>query len=456
MTTLPPTIAAPAGESAPGRDWEAELASRASGPQAIPHVVAWNLTRRCNLECAHCYISAGSWHASAGELSTADCLRIVGEILEVSPAPMLILSGGEPLLRDDLEPIARRATDGGATVVVGTNGTRLTADRIGSLKAAGVRGVAVSVDSLDRAYHDRFRHGAGALDDTLEAIERLREEELDFVIQTTVTRGNRDEIPRLVAWSAEKGAVSFNCYFVVATGRGAGMHGLSPAENDAVLAELVRLGGEYRGRMMVRSKCQPQIMRHAYDADPDSRLLDYATRCPCGVQYCRITPEGKVTPCPYMPVEAGDLAGQSFGEIWRTSRVFRELRSGELGGRCGRCEYRAVCGGCRARAFAESGDFHAEDPACEYEPSGEKPLVVPPAVTYGAAAEPSLPWSVGAEQRMRRVPGFVRAVVTARVERYARERGHALVTEDIIDEVRSALPIDFAKRKPFFLGKDRS
>jgi radical SAM protein with 4Fe4S-binding SPASM domain len=234
------------------------------------------------------------------------------------------------------------------------------------------------------------------------------------------------------------------------------MHGLSPAENDAVLAELVRLGGEYRGRMMVRSKCQPQIMRHAYDADPDSRLLDYATRCPCGVQYCRITPEGKVTPCPYMPVEAGDLAGQSFGEIWRTSRVFRELRSGELGGRCGRCEYRAVCGGCRARAFAESGDFHAEDPACEYEPSGEKPLVVPPAVTYGAAAEPSLPWSVGAEQRMRRVPGFVRAVVTARVERYARERGHALVTEDIIDEVRSALPIDFAKRKPFFLGKDRS
>ena len=368
---------------------------------------------------------------------------------------MLILSGGEPLLRDDLETIARRAADGGATVVVGTNGTRLTATRIRSLRAAGVRGVAVSIDSLDPAYHDRFRHGVGALSDTLAAIERLREEELDFVVQTTVTRGNRGEIPGLVAWSAEKGAVSFNCYFVVATGRGAGMRGLSTGENDEVLAELVRLGREYRGRMMVRSKCQPQIMRHARADDADAGLGDYATRCPCGVQYCRITPEGKVTPCPYMPLEAGDLATGSFGEIWRSSAVFRELRTGELGGRCGRCEYRAVCGGCRARALAESGDLLAEDPACGYEPSGEEPLVVPRAVAYGSAAEQSLPWSAGAEQRMRRVPGFVRAVVTARVERYAAERGHALVTEDIIDEVRSALPVDFAKRKPFFLGKDR-
>ena len=444
-----------ADTAAPRRDWEAQVASRATGQEAIPHVVAWNLTRRCNLECAHCYIAAGSWHTSDDEMPTADCLRVVDEILEVSPAPMLILSGGEPLLRADLETIASRATSGGATVVVGTNGTRLTTARIRSLKAAGVRGVAVSVDSLDPAYHDRFRHGAGSLDQTLEAIERLRDEELDFVVQTTVTRGNVDEIPRLVSWAAEKGAVSFNCYFVVATGRAEGMRGLSPEENDRVLAELVRLGREHRGRMMVRSKCQPQIMRHAHETDPDSGLLDYSTRCPCGVQYCRITPEGKVTPCPYMPVEAGDLSVDSFGEIWRGSAVFRELRFDALGGRCGRCEYRVVCGGCRARAFAESGDWLAEDPACAYEPTGDVPLVLPRAVTYGSPVEPSLPWSAAAEERIRRVPGFVRAVVTARVESYASERGYAQVTEDVIDEVRSALPIDFAKRKPFFLRKDR-
>ncbi len=169
---------------------------------AVPHIVAWNLTRRCNLACAHCYIAAGSWHAAGEELTTGDCYRIVDEILAVNPSPMLILSGGEPLLRDDLESIATRASAGGATVVVGTNGTRLTDARIASLMDAGVQGVAVSVDSLDPVYHDRFRHGAGALSDTLAAVERLSDNRLDLVLQTTVTRGNRAEIGRLASLAA--------------------------------------------------------------------------------------------------------------------------------------------------------------------------------------------------------------------------------------------------------------
>src|SRR5687767_12692482 len=135
----------------------------------IPHVVAWNLTRRCNLACAHCYIAAGSWYGAEGELTTAECRRIADEILELNSAPLFILSGGEPLLRDDLEEIAAHASRRGATVVVGTNGTRLTTERIRSLKASGVTGVAISIDSLDAKYHDRFRHGDGALSDTLAA-----------------------------------------------------------------------------------------------------------------------------------------------------------------------------------------------------------------------------------------------------------------------------------------------
>lgn len=421
----------------------------------LPQVVAWNLTQRCNLACAHCYIAAGSWHSSATELTTTECVRIADQILALSPAPMFILSGGEPLLREDLEELAAHATSKGATVVVGTNGTRLTRDRIRSLKAAGVTGVAISIDSLDPHYHDRFRHGDGALGDTLAAVERLREEALDFVVQTSLTRANRHELAAIAAWADARGAVSFNVYFLVATGRGAGMKGLSPRENDAVLAELVELEREYRGRMLVRSKCQPQIMRHVHTADPTSPLLNYATRCPCGVHYCRITPEGRVTPCPYLPVEAGDLRRHSFEEIWRGSPVFARIRAGEPGGRCGRCEYRAICGGCRARAWADAGDFMAEDASCAYEPAGDAPLVEARPMTYGvAAAEPALAWTADAEARLARIPGFVRPVVMGRIEDYARRHGHAAVTTELMDEVRRSMPVDFAKRMPFFMQRD--
>lgn len=448
----------------------------------IPHVVAWNLTRRCNLACAHCYISAGSWHAAAGELETDECLRIVDELLEVNPGPMLILSGGEPLLRDDLETIAARAVDGGATVVVGTNGTRLTDARIESLMEAGVTGVAVSVDSLDPHYHDRFRsaaerggrsgagagegaasppgapHGTGSLADTLAAVDRCVAHGLDFVVQTSVTRGNRGEIADIAAWATDRGAVSFNVYFLVETGRGAGMKGLTPAENDQVLAELVELERRYRGRMMVRSKCQPQIMRHALEAGADgsdSPLLNYGTRCPCGVHYCRITPEGKVTPCPYTPMVAGDLTTDSFADVWRSSPVFRALREGELEGKCGRCEYREVCGGCRARAHADGLGLLGPDESCAYEPDGTVPVVeAPREVTYGAPATRELEWTDEAKERVRRIPSFVRGVVTERLEAYARERGRSRIDVEMMQEVRRNLPVDFSKRLPFFLRRD--
>ncbi len=420
----------------------------------VPHVVAWNLTRRCNLACAHCYISAGSWHARSAELPTSDCLRILDQILAVNPAPVLILSGGEPLLREDLEEIAHRAASAGATVVVGTNGTRLTDERIGSLMAAGVRGVAVSIDSLDPTYHDRFRHGDGALADTVAAVERLGRHGLDFIVQTSLTSGNRSELGALAAWSAERGAVAFNLYFLVPTGRGEGMQGLTPAENEEVLEELVELESLYRGRMMVRSKCQPQLMRHVVRGDPESPLLNYRTRCPCGVQYCRITPEGKVTPCPYTPVVAGDLAERDFGEIWRTAPVFRALRESSPGGRCGACAYREVCGGCRARAYALTGDLLGPDDSCAYEPVGqEEPIRPLRPVTYGSPAAPTLPWSAEARERVQRIPSFVRGVVTARVEAFARERGYGEVDLAVMAEVRRAMPVDFSKKLPFFLRR---
>src|SRR6202008_789851 len=141
----------------------------------------------------------------------------------------------------------------------------------------------------------------------------------------------------LVAWSADQGAVSFNCFCLVATGRGAALSDLAPADYEAVLADLARWERTYRGRMLVGAKCAPHFMRLVHQTDPASPVLNYETRCPCGTQYCRITPDGKVTPCPYLPEVAGDLRTQSFGEIWRSSPLFRQLRDGTLGGKCGSC-----------------------------------------------------------------------------------------------------------------------
>lgn len=441
-----------------GRPGAAAAIAALEGVRAIdtrPHVVAWNLTRRCNLACAHCYIAAGPWHDAAGELGLEEIRRIMDEIFTLNPAPLFILSGGEPLLRDDLEDIASHAKRGGATVVVGTNGTRLTDARIASLRGAGVSGVAISIDSLDAQYHDRFRHGDGALGDTLAAVERLRGQRLDFIVQTTVTRGNRGDLPRLAAWAAAHGAVAFNVYFLVETGRGEGMHGLEPEENDAVLRELVALERTYRGRMMVRSKCQPQIMRHAVSSDDDSPLRNYATRCPCGVQYCRITPDGKLTPCPYLPEVAGDLRVQSFQDVWSRAPLLRALREGAPGGKCGGCEYRKVCGGCRARAFARTGDVLGEDSSCAYEPTGDVPVIeAAGSISYGSDVAAEMMWEDNARARMSRIPSFVRGVVTARIEAFARERGRDRVTVELLDEVRRSMPVDFSKKRPFFMEED--
>ena len=452
LLELPVLAGPPAVEPAPRPvAVDAAVEARDTEEGRLPHVVAWNLTQRCNLACSHCYIAAGEWHSAARELDTRECRRIADEILAINPSPMFVLSGGEPLIRDDLEAIAEHGSAGGATVVVGTNGTLLDADRLASLGNAGVRGFAVSVDSLDPVYHDRFRHGEGALERTIAAADRIAAGRLDFIVQMTVTRGNRGEVAALAEWSAERGAVAFNVYFLVETGRAERMRGLTPAENEEVLAELVELEREYRGRLLVRSKCNPALMRLVAERSPDSPLLNYQTRCPCGIHYCRITPEGRLTPCPYTPAVAGDLREQSFADVWWRSPVLRRLRDGHPGGKCGRCEYREMCGGCRARAHARTGDLLAEDASCAYEPAGGPPVPARRDTAYGRPATAELAWEPDARARMERIPSFVRGVVLKRVERFARERGHHRVTLAVLDEVRTAMPVDFSRRKPFFL-----
>ena len=428
---------------APGADAASPLA--ASSARFQTHVVSWNLTRLCNLRCQHCYIEAGPLKKGelAGELSTEECLRVVDQIAEVNPNALLILTGGEPLLRRDVFEIARYANGRGFWVVVGTNGVKITHDLVRRMIESGIRGVSLSLDALDPAAHDRFRGVEGAWENTVTGSRILNELGLPFIVQTTIGRHNVGEIEAIARYAFELGARVFNLYFLVPTGRGAFISNIEPEEYEAAMGRLREIQAEFQGRMLVNSKCAPHYQRVLYEHDPESPFLKTfgagAGGCPAGTHYCGITPTGDLTPCPYLPVYGGNLRERSFREIWEGSEVFTRIRARKaLGGRCGACEFNAVCGGCRARAFGKTGDYMAEDPWCVYEPGrhGGGLIQFGGAVTYGLPDARAMRWTAEAEERLREAPSFVRGMVSRRVEEYARRQGYAEVTAAVMDEVR--------------------
>jgi radical SAM protein with 4Fe4S-binding SPASM domain len=409
------------------------------------HVISWNLTKKCNLRCEHCYISAGriSKAEAKDELSTEECLRVVDQICEVNPEALLILTGGEPLLRKDVFEIASYADSRGLWVVVGTNGVLITEELCRRIIDAGIKGVALSLDSLDRVTHDRFRGVQGAWDNTVRGSEVLNEAGLPFVVQTTIGAHNRESILELARFAYRLGARVFNLYFLVPSGRGAYASDITPQQYEEALARLMEIQREFSGKMLVNSKCAPHYQRLLYQHDADSAFLKTfaggAGGCPAGTHYLGIRPNGDMTPCPYLPVYGGNLREQTFREIWETSSVFSRIRERDaLGGRCGACEFGSVCGGCRARAYGATGDYMAEDPWCIYEPGayGFEKIGFKEKTEYGLDVESGLPWTPDAEQRLKAVPSFVRGMLARRVESYARERGYEEVTAGVMQEVR--------------------
>ena len=382
-----------------------------------PSLVSWNLTRLCNLKCPHCYLSAGK--KAEGELATEECLALMAEMRALG-TEMVILTGGEPLLRKDIYELASAAADHGLWVVMGTNGVLLD-DRVAQkMVECGVQGVGISIDSIDPEKHNSFRGGPNAWEYSVKALEVAKANGLEVLVQTTVMDMNRDEIPQLIEFARERGAWSFNLYFLVQTGRGQRMNDLSAEETESLLTDLVDAQEEYRP-MLVRSKCAPQFKRIAYDL---GRAGLESGGCMAGTEYCRITPEGDVTPCPYMTVSAGNVRQQSFTDIWRSSPVLLALRDPDrLKGRCGACEYKEICGGCRCRAYAGLGDYLAEDPACPYVPTGV-PLEQQP-----------IRWTAEARARLERIPiRFIRNKVALGLEGYARSQGVQQVTVELYEQ----------------------
>jgi radical SAM protein with 4Fe4S-binding SPASM domain len=284
---------------------------------------------------------------------------------------------------------------------------------------------------------------------------------LEIQIQTTVFRKNYDEIPDVVAFANEMGAKVFNLFFLVCTGRGQDITDITSKQYEDALKQIYKLNKQYEGTMLVSAKCAPHYRRIAYEMDPESALVKYYSGgCPAGTNYCRITPEGNVTPCPYMDTSCGNLREKSFGEIWRDSSILQELRESNLKGRCGECEFESMCKGCRARAYATTGDQMAEDSWCEYEPGkyGGKKIMLKAENTFGLEKGFELSWSEDAKKRLNKVPSFGRGMVIKRVEQYAREKGYSEITPDIMKEAKEKMAVDKKMMFPFLsmLGKKKA
>jgi radical SAM protein with 4Fe4S-binding SPASM domain len=435
--------------------------------------VSWNLTQRCNLECAHCYMSAHAGADTRGELTTAECRRVIDEIAVVNPNVFLILTGGEPLLRRDIWDVAGYATAKKFTTVFGTNGVLVREREARLMREHGVLGASISLDSTERVKHDGFRRLPGAWDAAVRATRVLADEGLDFSLHMSVTDWNVKEVPAMIDLARNLGAKVLNFFFLVRTGRGRDLTDIDAAAYEEILTSLAKAQGAGQGPpsfvrrvlgmaeppaaerfedpwstpigradgLLIRAKCAPHFRRILWQLNPSSPLLkNYAHgSCPAGKYYCRITPEGDVTPCPYMPVSAGNLRTTGFADLWRSAPVFDDLREPRLGGRCGTCEFSKICGGCRCRAYATYGDYLAEDPACGYQPGAHGGAVIelPATLTFGLPVDYELTWDPMARERLSAIPSFARGMVVKAVEGYARSRGEAVITPALLADVRA-------------------
>jgi len=341
------------------------------------------------------------------------------------------------------------------------------------MREHGVLGASISLDSTDRVKHDAFRRLPGAWDAAVRATRVLSDEGLDFSLHMSVTDWNVRDVPAMIDLARQLGAKVLNFFFLVRTGRGRDLTDIDAAAYEEILTFLAKTQGAGHGPpsfvrrllgrteapqaesfedpwstpigraegLLIRAKCAPHFRRILWQLNPSSPLLkNYAHgSCPAGKYYCRITPEGDVTPCPYMPVSAGNLRATSFADLWRSAPVFNDLREPTLGGRCGACEFSRVCGGCRCRAYATYGDYLAEDPACAYQPGayGGQVIELPATLTFGLPVDYELRWEPAARERLGAIPSFARGMVVKAVEAYARSRGADVITPALLADVRA-------------------
>jgi len=386
-----------------------------------PRLIFWEVTKGCNLRCIHCRATATEL-SSPTDLPARTALEIIDQISGAAN-PILVLSGGEPLYRSDIFQLARYATDQRLRVALATNGTLVTKDVARMIVDSGVRRVSISLDGADSMTHDTFRGIPGAFDAAVRGLRNLKELGMSVQINMTIARHNAHQLPSVLQLARNLGADALHTFLLVPVGCGvdiAAEQMVPPEEYERMLNWFY--DQSLVGGIELKATCAPHYFRVARQRRAADRRAAEAARvamaeisvssgaigptditmpgstgiaikphgigqpighpgghpsdlnamtkgCLAGTGVCFISHEGEVYPCGYLPVIAGDLRTQSFVDIWENSTVFDELRDvGNLKGKCGCCEFRNVCMGCRARAYAATGDFMDEEPFCVYQP----------------------------------------------------------------------------------------
>ncbi len=347
-----------------------------AGDTSALRLVAWETTRNCNLSCVHCRASA-TLGPYEGELDTQEGFRLLDQIAEVGK-PIVILTGGEPLLRPDVFDLAHYGTRRGLRMVMAPNGTLITEDIARRLAEAGIQRLSISLDGATADTHDEFRKVPGAFDGALRGIAHIKRAGIPFQINTTVTQLNLGQIPKIQQLAVDLGAVAHHIFLLVPTGRG------KYIVDQAITAEeyerTLNWFYEQRGKtsLELKATCAPhyyRILRQRSAREGKSvsfqtHGLDAVTRgCLGGIGFCFVSHVGDVQPCGFLATVCGNVRQASFNHIWKHAEVFTALRDyGRLEGKCGLCEFKRVCGGCRARAFEATGDYLAEEPLCSHVP----------------------------------------------------------------------------------------
>ena len=333
-------------------------------------MIAWEVTRSCNLACLHCRAQSQKG-PYLNELTTQECFKVIDDIAAFSK-PVIILTGGEPLLRKDIFEIAEYGKAKGLTMVMAPNGTLLSKENVKKIINSGIKRISVSLDGPDKISHDNFRGISGAFDKTLKGLENAKEQGLEFQINSTITKKNIHSLDNMMKLVKSLGARVHDIFLLVSTGRGKALadQELTSSEYEEVLKFLA----EKKKDFPLKVTCAPhfnRVLLQMCNEEPRKATPrgEKSKACMGGVSFCFISHMGELQPCGYLELKCGNVRELGFKKAWEESEVFNNIRDlYKYKGKCGKCEFKKVCGGCRARAYAKYGDYLEQEPKCVHEP----------------------------------------------------------------------------------------